>query len=151
MSATEPWDHALAAAIERPEHTLTEVAAATGAPAPLLEGLVRTGLLTPHEGLVTTADVDAVRMGMALLETGIPLAELLDLARRAHEALLPLAADAVELFVRFIRDAAAAGSDDRAAETLLAAFVAALPAGEGLVASHFRALVLAEARRRAAG
>lgn len=150
MTATEPWDRALAAAIERPEHTLAEVTAATGAPSSLLEGLVRSGLLTPDNGLVTTADIETVRMGMALLETGIPLAELLDLARRAHEALLPLAVEAVELFVRFIRDAAA-GSGDRAAETLLAAFVAALPAGEGLVAGHFRALVLAEARRRAAG
>lgn len=151
MNATEPWDRALAAAIERPEHTLAEVTAATGAPGPLLEGLVRSGLLTPDDGLVTTADLDTVRMGMALLETGIPLAELLDLARRTHDALLPVAAEAVELFVRFIRDAAAAGADDRAEETLLAAFVAALPAGEGLVAGHFRALVLAEARRRATG
>lgn len=150
MTATEPWDRALAAAIERPGHTLAEVTAATGAPAALLEGLVRSGLLGSDDGLVTASDVDTVRMGMALLETGIPLAELLDLARRAHEALLPLAAEAVELFVRFVRDAAA-GAGDRAAETLLAAFASALPAGEGLVAAHFRALVLAEGRRRAAG
>ena len=50
----------------------------------------REGLLVPrrHEGdaRFTTADVDIVAAGLRLLETGLPMPELLALARRHHEA-----------------------------------------------------------------
>lgn len=152
-SHLEPWDLPLVAAlgVERPAHTLADLAAETGAPAALIEGLVRAELVVPVDGLFTATDRETVATGMALLAVGIPLAELLDLARRAHERLAPLADDAVELFLRFVRDAAAAGGEGGApGRRLLDAFAAALPASERLVAGHFRSLVLAEARRRAA-
>lgn len=152
----EPWDRALLAALDADERyrSLPDLAAESGAPPALLDGLVRAGLLTPRTGdaagLFSRADEEAVRAGMELVGTGLPLAELLDLARRMHESLVPLAGEAVDMFVRFVRDAVAGAAEDEAeaSDRILTAFTSALPATERLVSGHFRSLVLAAARRR---
>src|SRR5215211_6437615 len=68
--------------------TLEELAERAGIPQPLIESVVREGLLVPrrHEGdaRFTPADVDIVGSGLRLLETGLPMPELLTLARRHH-------------------------------------------------------------------
>ncbi len=160
-------DAALAAALAGPLPdegtggllTLDELAEASGTPVVILEALTRERLLLPRDpgdpdagipprwALDDAAVVDA---GMALLEAGLPLAELLELARRADEALGALADHAVETFLRYVRDPVRGGTDDdgRAADELVTAFRSMLPASGTLVGGHFRRLVVAKARER---
>ncbi|HEX3981512.1 MAG TPA: MerR family transcriptional regulator, partial [Acidimicrobiales bacterium] len=87
-----------------PETTLTleELAVATGVPLALLKAVETEGLLIPRRvrGLdrYTDEDVAAARAGLLLLEWGIPLSALLDLARRHHEATEAVAREAVAMF-----------------------------------------------------
>lgn len=163
-------DAALAAALAGPLPdegaggllTLEELAEASGTPVVILEALTRERLLLPRDpgdpdagvpprwGRDDAAVVDA---GMALLEAGLPLAELLELARRADDALGALADHAVETFLRYVRDPVRGGTEDdgRAADELVTAFRSMLPASGTLVGGHFRRLVVAKARQRVQG
>jgi hypothetical protein len=91
-----------------------------------------------------------VRGALRLLEFGLPLAELLALARDTNEAMLKLAGRAVELFDQHVRKPIrdSAGSDEAAAAQLVEAFDSLLPAVTNLVANHFRRVLLAEAEER---
>jgi DNA-binding transcriptional MerR regulator len=137
--------------------TLDEVAAATGVSPALLEAVEREGLLLAYErdGVrhYTEDDARAVAAGLELLEAGLPLGELLDLARYHNEVMHSVARRAVELFVKFVRDPihASATTEHDAAERLLDAFRSMLPATTTLVASHFRRVLLAEALERMEG
>ena len=114
-----------------PALTLAELAASSGIPLGLLQAAEREGLLAPVGGRYTTADADAARAGLRLLELGLPLPELLALARRHHEHVRSVAEEAVSLFDDHIRqplrdgDAATA---EEAAVQLVEAFRAILPA-----------------------
>ncbi len=90
-----------------------------------------------------------VRGALRLLEYGLPLGELLSLARDTNEAMVALAARAVELFDEHVRKPIrdTAGAEDAAAQ-LVQAFDALLPAVTNLVANHFRRVLLAEAEER---
>ncbi|HKZ24262.1 MAG TPA: hypothetical protein VJ398_00545 [Acidimicrobiia bacterium] len=154
MSRLEQWDAALLESLQAsPGETMSleEMASTTGISRPLLEALAREGLLVPRTpGRFDPTDVAAVKAGLALVEGGLPLGELLELARRVSEAMRPVAAEAVDLFARFVRDAveAKASSPEETADGLVRAFRAMLPAAGQLVSSHFATLLLAEARRR---
>ena len=134
--------------------TLDELAEATGVSPALLEAIEREGLLAPRdqdgEPLYTQADANAVAAGLELLATGLPLGELLDLARRHDKAMRAVAEHAVELFVRFVRDPirAQASSEEEAAEKLVESFRRMLPATTSLIAHHFRRVLLAAAQER---
>jgi DNA-binding transcriptional MerR regulator len=134
--------------------TAEQLAEATGVPATLLEALAREGLLTPDgdedDPRYAADDVEVVRAGLALLEAGVPLSELLDLSRRHDAAMRATAEHAVELFARFVRDPARAATADEAevAERTVTALHQMLPATSTLVASHFRRLLLDAARAR---
>ncbi len=147
-------DAALAAALVRDAGellTLAELAERSDLSLPLLEALAREGLLLPRGGeLYSERDLGPVRSGMALLEGGLPLDELLGLAREADAALQTIAVDAVELFLGFVRDPVRGTSDDpaEAADTLVDAFETMLPEAERLVGRRFGQLVLAAARSR---
>lgn len=160
-------DAALAAALagplpdEEPGGLLTieELAEASETPLVVLEALAREGLLLPRDPGDPSAgvpprwamdDATVVDAGMALLAAGLPLAELLELARRADEALRGLADHAVETFLRYVRDPVLGTTDDdgAAADELVAAFRSMLPASGTLVGGHFRRLVVATARER---
>jgi DNA-binding transcriptional MerR regulator len=154
-------DAALVAAVADDEHApfdLAGLAEETGAGSSLLEALERAGLLVAHhhdpDGVArySPADAAAVRAGLALLEAGLPLGELLDLARRADAAVSEVADHAVEAFLRFVRDPVrgTAGSDDEAADRLVTAYREMLPATERLVAHHLRRRLLATATERVA-
>ncbi|HKY47424.1 MAG TPA: hypothetical protein VJQ79_05500 [Acidimicrobiia bacterium] len=157
----DPWDEALLAALERspqePLLTLPELAEASNFSTALLEVVIREGFLTPvHEDpepLFELSDAETLRAGLALVEAGLPLGELLDLARRTDAAMRPIAERAVEVFARYVRDSveANAGSDDEAVRKLVAAFTTMLPATGRLVDRHFRRLLIEGARRRLAG
>lgn len=131
---------------------LQTLANRAGIPAALVEAIVREGLLVPQarDGVTgfTTDDADALRSGLRLLETGFPLNELLDLARRHHEATRAIASDAVELFDAHVRRPLQASGlgDDEKAERLVDAFRTLLPTVTTLVAHHFRSVLLAVAQ-----
>ena len=160
--ALDPTEQALAGArvgeAAEVDEPLSRAALAQRAEVPesLLEALEREGLLVPRaDGATpyTGADLAAVRAGAALLQAGLPLSELLALAREHDQAVRATAARAVELFARFVRDPALGEADDpdQAAEQVVGALRSALPATSALVAHHFQRRVLAEARARLEG
>ena len=157
-------DRALAAAVVNPSTStegvddllsLEDLAATTDVSPALLGAIQREGLLTPREvdgrAMYSRGDVDTVRAGLALLESGLPLSELLALARKHDAAMRTIAAEAVEMFVRFVRDPirANAESGDEAATRLIDAFRNMLPATTQLVSRHFERVLLEMARDRA--
>ncbi len=145
-------DVPLAAAVAQAELgeplTLDELATRAGVPRPILEAIVREGLLVPQpydgEPRYTAEDAELVASGLRLLEAGLPLPELLALARRHHEATRVIAEDAVEMFDehvrRPLRDTDLA--DAERAERLVDAFRTLLPTTTALVAHHFRRVLL---------
>ena len=152
----DPADEALVLELaegnaEAGSFTLEELAERTGVSPALLEAIEREGLLAPRSvdgrSVYSTSDEAVVRAGLELLATGLPLSELLALARQHDEAMRASARSAVEMFVRFVRDPirAEASSDEEAASQLVTAFRKMLPATTQLVASHFERLLLAEA------
>lgn len=154
--ALEPADAALARALREDAGellTLEALADRSELSLPLLEALVREGLLPEREeGLFSERDLGPVHSGLALLEAGLPLDELLQLAREADAALADIAEDAVELFLGFVRDPVRGTTEDEdtAASTLVARFEVMLPEAERLVGARFGQLVAAAARARVA-
>ncbi|HSJ26737.1 MAG TPA: hypothetical protein VLB67_00885 [Acidimicrobiia bacterium] len=151
----DPWDQALLDALDGSDSlaTLEELADSGGVSLPLLEALVRGGLLIPKSSdpeLFDAGEAEAVSAGLQLVEAGLPLAELMSLARAMDEAMRPIAVRAVEVFATFVRDSveATAQSDVDAAARLVEAFRTMLPATSRLVGHHFRGLLLAQARAR---
>jgi DNA-binding transcriptional MerR regulator len=153
-------DLAAAVAIARgdadPEEPLSleELASRSGVPASLIQAVEREGIklgrTVDGEERYTAADIDMVRDALRLLDFGLPLGELLALARDANAAMVGLASRAVELFDEYVRKPISdtAGSDAAAAAQLVQAFDVLLPAVTNLVASHFRRVLLAEAEER---
>jgi DNA-binding transcriptional MerR regulator len=159
---TDPADAdlALAVAAARGEAaedellSLEEFAERSGVPASLIQAVEREGIelgrVEDGETRYTAADIDMVRGALRLLDFGLPLGELLELARDTNEAMVALASRAVELFDTYvrkpIRDTAA--SDEAAAAQMVEAFDALLPAVTNLVANHFRRVLLHQAEER---
>jgi len=158
MTDLDPWDSALLSALDAPDsgslETIDELAESSGISQPLLEVLAREGLLIPQidepSPLFDPSDAEAVKAGLELVSDGLPLAELLDLARNMDEAMRPVAEQAVDVFARFVRDSveASAATGEEAAARLVEAFRSMLPATSRLVAHHFRSLLVASARER---
>ena len=140
--------------------SLDELAAATALPLALVKALEAEGLLIPTRvsgrDRYTEEDVAAAQAGLRLLEWGIPLGDLLDLARRHNEATEDTARQAVEMFARHIRQPLRQGvrpdaldhpehatgplgdlTGDPAVDGLLQAYAELLPAVNTLVGHHF--------------
>lgn len=127
----------------------------TGIPVPLLKAVENEGLLRPHSVTghsgYTEEDVAAAKAGLTLLEWGVPLSELLELAREHNEATQKVARRAVEMFDQHVRKPArdrdgTTGNDEEAAtKRLLDAFAAILPATTTLVSYHFTRVLLEQA------
>jgi hypothetical protein len=153
-------DLAVAVAVARGEAEpdellpLEEFASRSGVPASLIQAVEREGIklgrTVEGEERYTAADIDMVRGALRLLEYGLPLGELLSLARETNDAMVKLSERAVELFDEHVRRPVidSAGSAEAAAEQLVEAFDALLPAVTNLVANHFRRVLLAEAEQR---
>lgn len=128
--------------------TLEEFAERSGVPASLIQAVEREGIRISRrvdgEERYASGDLDLVRRALRLLEFGLPLGELLALAREAHAAMVGLAERAVDLFDEHvrkpIRDSAA--SEEQAAAQLVEAFRELLPAVTELVSRHFRRVLL---------
>jgi DNA-binding transcriptional MerR regulator len=138
---------------------LEAFAAESGVPASLIQAVeregIRIGRVVDGEPRYTRSDIELVRTALRLLEFGLPLGDLLGLARDADAAMRGLAERAVELFDehvrRPIRDTDP--DPDTASARLVEAFHELLPAVTALVSHHFRRVVLeaAEARIGAPG
>jgi DNA-binding transcriptional MerR regulator len=153
----DPADEGLAAAVveageeadgEDELFDLDDLATRTQVPAPMLEALVRDGLLVGRqqngELRFTDDDVAIVSGGLRVLETGLPLPELLALARRHNAATRRFAIEAVELFDTYVRQPlrTADMSEPERAERMVAAFRTLLPAVTELATYHFRRVLL---------
>lgn len=141
---------------------LETLADRTGVPAGILKAVEREGLLVPRrvgdtEGY-TEDDVAVARAGLVLLEWGLPLPELLDLARAHDNAMRQVAERAVEMFDTYVRMSgrsegaripdkrSPSGPETEArARKLVEAFEALLPATTTLVSHHFTRVLLATA------
>jgi hypothetical protein len=161
-SPLDPPDAALAAAVAddgTAPFDLDALAAEVGTTRALLDAVARAGLLVPHhvdhDGVArySAADAQAVTAGLTLLDAGLPLGELLDLARRTDRAIGEVASHAVDAFLRFVRDPVRGTVEDEAeaAARLVTAYERMLPATERLVAHHLRRRLLADAAARIAG
>ena len=150
-------DEALAAAVASPAGevellTLEELAERTSIPLPLLQAVHREGLLVARRqdgrSWFTGEDVAIAAAGLKLLEAGLPLPEVLDLARRHDEAMRDVAERAVALFDGHVRQPLRTSglTDDESARRLVEAFQALLPATVALVTHHFRRTLLAVAQ-----
>jgi DNA-binding transcriptional MerR regulator len=121
---------------------------ASGVPASLIQAVEREGIRLGRrvDGVerYSAADIEIVRTALRLLEFGLPLADLLSLAREADAAMRGLAERAVDLFDEHVRKPIrdTAGDDDRAAEQMVDAFRELLPAVTTLVSHHFRRVLL---------
>jgi DNA-binding transcriptional MerR regulator len=137
--------------------TLEEFANRSGVPASLIQAVEREGVpfgrRVNGQDRYTIADIEIVRVALRLLEFGLPLNDLLALAREANTTMRGLADRAVELFDEHvrkpIRDTAA--SDDVAAEQMVEAFQELLPAVTELVSHHFRRVLLEAAEAHVEG
>jgi DNA-binding transcriptional MerR regulator len=151
----DPVDESLAAAVagagEEAQEELfgiDELANRLGVPQPMLDALLREGLLIPRvvDGTprFTPADVAMLTGGMKLLEAGLPLPELFALARHHHAVTREVATEAVELFDTWVRKPLRAADlpEDEKAERLVEAFRTLMPAVAGLVAHHFQRILL---------
>jgi DNA-binding transcriptional MerR regulator len=143
--------------------TIAELATETGVPLALLKAVEAEGLLIPRrvggQDRYTAEDVAAARAGLLLLEWGIPLSALLEVARRHAEATRAVAGEAVALFSTHVRGRLRQGLHPRSGERppgrtegatapeidqVLQAYDELLPAVTTLVGHHFtRALVKA--------
>jgi DNA-binding transcriptional MerR regulator len=127
---------------------LDGLAARVGVPSALLESLVREGLLVPrlHQGEPRFGpdDVTILSAGIRLLEAGLPLPEVFNLARRFHSLSREVATQAVELFDVYVRKPLQAQDLDEAAkaERMVETFNTLMPAVGDLVSFHFRRILL---------
>ena len=138
-----------------PTLTIEELAVATGVPLALLKAVEAEGLLIPRrlgeQKRYTEADVAAAQAGLLLLEWGIPLSALLDLARRHHEATEAVAREAVAMFSAHVRGPLRrehpepVSGDEPHIERLLQAYAELLPAVNTLVGHHFTRTLIAVA------
>jgi DNA-binding transcriptional MerR regulator len=157
----DPADEALVAALAAPapgrdgddedELTLADLAKRTGVPLGMLEAIEREGLLVPEmrdgRPTYTESDARAVAAGVKLLEAGLPLSEVLELAHAHEAAMRAIAERAVELFDRHVRRRL---RDEHAGpDRIVEAFRETFPATVSLVAHHFGRLLLQAARERA--
>jgi DNA-binding transcriptional MerR regulator len=134
--------------------TLEGFASASGVPASLIQAVEREGIRIGREvdGEVryAPADIDLVRTALRLLEFGLPLGDLLALARETDAAMRALADRAVDLFDEHVRKPIrdTAGDDAAAAAQMVEAFRELLPAVTQLVSHHFRRVLLEAAEER---
>jgi DNA-binding transcriptional MerR regulator len=128
--------------------SLDAFASASGVPASLIQAVEREGIRIGNEvdgeTRYTPGDIEVVRTALRLLEFGLPLGDLLSLARDADEAMRGLADRAVELFDEHVRKPIrdTASDPDGASAQMVEAFQELLPAVTLLVSHHFRRVLL---------
>jgi DNA-binding transcriptional MerR regulator len=128
--------------------TLRQVADRTRVPPSMLRSLEASGVLQPRVDFpdtpYTTADVKAVRMLLSLISGGLPIEEFMAVARTQIDTNESLAAGAVDLFFRYVREPMVdSGLDEqKEAEQLVAALGLMLQATTTLISYNFQRRVL---------
>lgn len=145
-------DSLLAAAVASREPSVAEsrltpdeLVRRTGVPVAVVDALTEAGLISPDAGgTFAASDADLVAAGIALLDAGLPLGELLHLARRHDEAIHAVAEEAVAMFDRHVRQPIleGPGSAEDKADRLVQAFETLFPAVTDLVSHHFGRVIL---------
>lgn len=134
--------------------SLEELAATCGMHTAILQSLINGGLelgrLVDGERRFGETDVAMVKLGLRLLDAGLPLTELLELAQQHIAAMRQTAERAVAIFDAHVRKPILERGGDDAAGRLVAAFDTLLPAATSLVAHHFRHMLLAVAEEHIA-
>ncbi len=135
--------------------TLDGLASAAGVPPSLIQAVEREGIRIGRPGpdgepRYSPADTELVRTALRLLEFGLPLGDLLALARDADVALRELATRAVGLFDEHVRAPIRDTTTDAeiASAQMVEAFHELLPAVTSLVEHHFRRVLLEAAEER---
>ena len=126
--------------------TLDQLVELSGFPAPIVELAVDAGLIRPLPTDPGTFDPDAVSLltaASALLDAGLPLDDLLEVAMRHAEHVESVVDEAIELFQRHLEPS---DRDRRAA--IVADLV---PVVSDLVAGHFRQTLVDRASSRLLG
>jgi len=132
------------------ERTLSReaFAAESGMPEVMIVAAERAGLFEPvvvdGEPRFVEADLGMARAGLMLLEAGIPLQELFDLASRHAQNVQAACDAAIDLFDASIRKRGA-NADDESATRI---FKEMLPQATRLVALHFQRTLVARALDR---
>ena len=129
-----------------------ELAAETGLPEVMIEAARNAGLLQPlhvdGEARFSEADAEIARIGLALLESGFPLHELLAQAVGHADHVKALCDQAIDLFDDHVRKSGpTAGDDARITE----AFQSLLPLVTRVIAVHFQRTLVTRALERLEG
>lgn len=141
---------ALAESSGERSYTRAELAQSTGLPESWLVEAERAGLLHPLPGgepRYTDADRRAIEAARSLLDSGLPLGELMPLATLHARHVNEIADRSVELFRDWVRHEEPGGAP-RPIEEVTAAFRTLLPAVTTLVAQHFQRTLVERARQR---
>jgi hypothetical protein len=124
-------------------------------PASLIQEVEREGITIGRPGddgepRYATADIELMRTALKVLEFGLPLGELLRLARDTDTAMRSLASRSVDLFDEYVRTPIrdTVGDGPAAEAQTVEAFRELLEAVTALVSGHFRRVVLEEAEDR---
>jgi DNA-binding transcriptional MerR regulator len=134
--------------------SLDAFALESGVPASLVQAVeregIKIGVAVEGETRYTPGDVELVRTALRLLEFGLPLGDLLSLARDADGAMRGLADRAVDLFDEHVRKPIRDTDPDpeTASDRMVEAFRELLPAVTTLVSHHFRRVLLEVAEDR---
>jgi len=129
-----------------------ELAAETGVPEVLVAAVEAAGLIEPlqvdGEEFFSEADLEMARAGLALLESGFPLHELMEHALTHAGHVQELCDVAIDLFDEHVRKRGPTAND---AEAITAVFKLLLPKVTRLVALHFQRTLVARALNRLRG
>jgi DNA-binding transcriptional MerR regulator len=135
--------------------TLNDFAEASGVPASLIQAVEREGITIGRIGpdgevRYAAGDITLMRTALKVLEFGLPLSDLLSLARDTDTAMRALAARSVDLFDEHVRRPIldTAGEGPEAEAQTVEAFRELLDAVTALVSGHFRRVVLDQAEER---
>ena len=148
LEPTRPTDTGAGSGVAENSFNLHEVSERTGVPTAILRSLESAGLIRARpsggERAYTEADVQAVRLMLGLIGGGLPIDELIHIARKQSEALEKLAAGCVELFVTYGREPIhrAGLSQRQEAERVVAALRLMLQGTTSVVAYNFQRMVL---------
>lgn len=147
-------DRALLSAVKEKaggaRYSSAEFAELVGIPKGLLDLVERSELLETIQddagaNVFSDADLEAGRGVMRLLEYGLPITRLLNIALKHHRATSETVDEAIELFNEYVRGAESEGDT---VEAVADAFREMLPVVVSLVAQHFHRLLVGRALAR---
>ncbi len=129
-----------------------ELAAEAGVPEVMIQAAVAAGLVEPltveGEERFSESDLEMARAGLALLQAGFPLQQMLDHAMRHARNVQQVCDAAIELFDAHVRKGGPAAGD---AAAITEAFRRLLPLVTRLVAVHFQRTLVTRALNRLEG